>query len=893
VTTDLREQLQATLGDTYTFEHELGGAGMSRVFLAEEARLGRRVVVKVLPSELTEGMSAERFAREVRLAARLQHPNIVPLLTAGEREGLAYYTMPFVDGESLREHLARVGRMPVDGAVSVLRDVARALEYAHAHGVVHRDIKPGNILVAGSAAAVTDFGIAKALHAARAVEGAASATDTLTRAGTSVGTPAYMAPEQAAGDPDVDARADVYAWGVVAYELLAGTPPFAGPSAHHLVAAHIGESPQPLGDRAPDVPAAVSALVMRCLEKAPSKRPQSGSELLGALEATRALSCERPLTGKRGTRRRVVATAGVLAFLAAAITAVMTNHRASSSASARPVLAVLPFQNVSAPSDAYFAEGLTEEVRTRLTKISGLQVIGGRSTGQYTGSKRSPSEIARALHATHLLMGSVRWERVSAGARVRVNLELVRGADQAGVWAEPVEGPLDDIFALQSRIADKVADALNVALVGSERRATAPVTRNVAAYQAYLRGVAYGASANRFSPEARRAYTAAMKEAIALDPQFAAAHARLADAYLREITFGYDSGGLLDLTRASVERAMALDTTLVESQLANGSYREQIRDLDGALWAYRAAERLAPNDPEVLMSLGSLLEELGRSEEAISFYQRIEALEPRWADGPGQISGAYRRLGRYDESVRAGERLLALSPTAGYWDLLQAGTHLLWKGDTVTARRVIMTGPTRPAIDELVRLPSPFIGRAIWLSVFPPAVLRAKDTITLAGYTRGDWGTPDLYHLMTARHFALTGRKARARAHADSVIALLEPALRRGPGTAVFLGMFTPRASIAEAYAYMGRSADAARAIDEYVADQRRDPSKSAFGLPLALVTAAYVDVLIGRRDAAVARLKEALPLQQQWISRALLRADPSWAPLHGHAGFERLIGGS
>lgn len=193
-----------------------------------------------------------------RTLRRLQHPNIVPLLAAGERGGLAFYTMPFVEGESLREHLARVGRMSPDAAlsVSVLRDVARALEYAHAHGVVHGVIKPGNILVAGSAAAVTDFGIAKALHAARTIDTAASATETLTRAGTSVGTPAYMAPEQAAGDPDVDARADVYAWGVVAYELLAGAPPFVGLSAHHLLAAHIGEAPQPLGDRAPDLPPA-------------------------------------------------------------------------------------------------------------------------------------------------------------------------------------------------------------------------------------------------------------------------------------------------------------------------------------------------------------------------------------------------------------------------------------------------------------------------------------------------------------------------------------------------------------------------------------------------------------------------------------------------------------
>src|SRR5688572_27817382 len=265
---DLREQLQAALGDAYTVERELGGGGMSRVFVAEEARLGRRVVVKVPAPELTEGISAERFTREVRLAARLQHPSIVPLHAAGERDGLAYYTMPFVEGESLREHLARVDLMSPDAALSVLRDVARALEYAHAHGVVHRDIKPGNILLAGSAAAVTDFGIAKALHAARTVETPEPATETLTRAGTSVGTPAYMAPEQAAGDPDVDSRADVYAWGVVAYELLAGALPFVGSSAHDLVRAHIGEAPQPLGDRAPDLPPALSALVMRCLEKA-------------------------------------------------------------------------------------------------------------------------------------------------------------------------------------------------------------------------------------------------------------------------------------------------------------------------------------------------------------------------------------------------------------------------------------------------------------------------------------------------------------------------------------------------------------------------------------------------------------------------------------------------
>src|SRR6476619_2703334 len=244
VTMDLRDQLQATLGGAYTLERELVGGGMSRVFVAEDARLGRRVVVKVLAPELTEGMSGERFAREVRLASRLQHPNIVPVLAAGDSSGVPYYTMPYVDGESLRARLDR-GVPSVAEAVGTLRDLARALAYAHEHGVVHRDVKPENVLLSGDTAVVTDFGIAKAVDAARAGQ---STTAALTQFGLAIGTPAYMAPEQAAGESDVDQRADLYAWGVVAYELLAGQHPFAGKkSAQALLAAHIVESPASLG----------------------------------------------------------------------------------------------------------------------------------------------------------------------------------------------------------------------------------------------------------------------------------------------------------------------------------------------------------------------------------------------------------------------------------------------------------------------------------------------------------------------------------------------------------------------------------------------------------------------------------------------------------------------
>jgi eukaryotic-like serine/threonine-protein kinase len=255
-----RDRLQTTLGTAYTLERELGGGGMSRLFVAREEALGRDVVVKVLAPQLAEGLSAERFTREVRLAAALQEPHIVPVLAAGTTaEGLPYYTMPYVRGESLRARL-RQGSVLLGEAIGILRDVAMALDYAHTRGIVHRDIKPENVLLSGRTAVVTDFGIAKALQASKtaAPDGPAGAS-TLTQAGSSLGTPAYMAPEQAAGDPQVDARADLYAWGVIAYELLAGRHPFAGKATtHELVAAHLAEAPRPVREIASGVPPALA-----------------------------------------------------------------------------------------------------------------------------------------------------------------------------------------------------------------------------------------------------------------------------------------------------------------------------------------------------------------------------------------------------------------------------------------------------------------------------------------------------------------------------------------------------------------------------------------------------------------------------------------------------------
>jgi tetratricopeptide (TPR) repeat protein len=321
---NVREQLQATLGTAYALERELGGGGMSRVFVAHEIALGRSVVVKVLPSDLMAGVNVERFNREILVAARLQHPHIVPVLTAGESNGLPYYTMPLVEGESLRVRLGRTNGLSITDAVGFLRDVAKALAYAHEHGIVHRDIKPDNVLITGGSATVTDFGIAKAISASRSKDSSA----TLTQVGTSIGTPAYMSPEQAGGDPATDHRTDLYAFGCMAYELLAGRPPFIEKSPHRLLAAHMGEKPQEITALRADTPFALAELVMRCLEKDPDARPQQASDLVRVLETVTSgggtPAMPSVLIGGRGMFRKAlliyaVATMGIAVFARAAI----------------------------------------------------------------------------------------------------------------------------------------------------------------------------------------------------------------------------------------------------------------------------------------------------------------------------------------------------------------------------------------------------------------------------------------------------------------------------------------------------------------------------------------------------------------------------------------------
>ena len=692
--------LQSALGASYAIERELGGGGMSRVFLAREIALARDVVVKVVAPELAEGLSAERFAREVKLAARLQQANIVPVLAAGSAAGMAYYTMPFVDGLTLRARVQR-GALLVSEALSILRDVARALAYAHAQGIVHRDIKPENVLLSGGAAVVTDFGIAKALSASRTTgvgAGGGSTDAGITTAGISLGTPAYMAPEQAVGDPATDHRADVYAWGVMAWEMLAGEHPFAGrTTSHALIAAHVRDTPPSLVARRPDVPSRLASLVMRCLEKDPARRPASAGELLESLDAVSTPS-ETTARPRRRALPLVVAGAA-LALVAAGALAVTLSRRSTpepvaiAAASVAPKsLAVLPFASVGGDTaNAYFAEGIADELTTALARMPGLRLAGRASVARFKERGASPQEIGAALNVVAVLDGTVR----RAGDRIRVSAELTSSDDGHLLWKESYERELQDVFAVQDEITRAIVGALQVQLGGLPASDSASRgTTDLAAYDLYLRALRLYRGRGAGLAQAEQYLT----QAIALDPTFARAHAMLASVLC--VTPYYTDrspGELLPRARAAAERAVQLDPALAEAHAALGYVYSEAFEWAQAERELRRAVALAPSNAEIAFRLGFMLVTAGRVHESIEAFERAEALDPFYSIATTYAGWSKALAGRRDEAATDVRRALELDPANAAVNTIFAEVLLLTghREEAVAhTRRMVPGAPT-------------------------------------------------------------------------------------------------------------------------------------------------------------------------------------------------------
>ena len=472
---DLQQDLQAHLGSAYAIERELGGGGMSRVFVAEDRTLSRKVVIKVLPQGLAATVSVERFKREIMLSASLQHPNIVPVLSAGEVDNLPYFIMPFIAGESLRARITR-GPLSVRETVTIMKDVARALAYAHSRGVVHRDIKPDNVLMSAGAAVVTDFGVAKALAASRD-KGAPKAGATMTGVGISLGTPQYMAPEQAAADPNTDHRADLYALGIVAYEMLVGAPPFHGRTPQALLAAQLTEPPSPITQRRYDVPGPLSDLIMRCLEKAPASRPKSANDVVrqlddpgvvsGAFTASGAFIASGSHASKRSLRTPIAVGVAVLVLAVAfymlrprsapPAPIVLTTPAATQARS----IAVLPLTNIGGDkADADVAAGMTSALANAMTRVPGLRVASQTASSTVRETQKTLPDIARALNVSMLLEGTVQHQR----EQLRVNVRVVNVGNDSTVWAGSFDGSTNDVFKVQDALTQAVTSALQARL---------------------------------------------------------------------------------------------------------------------------------------------------------------------------------------------------------------------------------------------------------------------------------------------------------------------------------------------------------------------------------------------------------------------------------------------
>jgi TolB-like protein/Flp pilus assembly protein TadD len=633
--------LIGALQDRYTLERELGRGGMATVFLARDLKHDRLVALKVLHPELAAALGPERFLREIKVAARLNHPHIVPLHDSGQAGNLLYYVMPYVEGESLRQRLSREKQLPVEDALQIARNVAGALDYAHRHGVVHRDIKPENVMLHEGEALVTDFGIAKAISVAGG--------ESLTQTGVAVGTPTYMSPEQAAGDAEPDGRSDVYSLGCMLYEMLGGGPPFTGPTAQSVIARRFTEPAPSVRAARPTVPDAVEQAVAKALARVPADR-----------FATAALFAQAIVVHSGTTPPGTTPTVSAVQATAAG---------------AGKSIAVLPFVNMSAdPENEYFTDGIAEEIINALTKVQALRVASRTSAFAFKGKSEDIGEIGRKLKVTTVLEGSVR----KAGNKLRVTAQLVNVADGYHLWSERYDRQLEDVFAIQDEIAENIVRALRVVLSDEEKHAIeqAPTT-DIEAYDYYLRGRQFFHQFRRTGIQfARRMFERAMEA----DPKYAPAYAGAADCCSFLYMYWDASKANLEGADAYSRKALELAPELADAHASRGFAVSLSRQYDQAQREFETAIRLNPKLYEAHYLYARACVQEGKLEEAVQHFEDASRVRPEDYQALFLMQPALKQLGRKADAqavlrrgLQVAEKHLELNPDDARALYLSAG----------------------------------------------------------------------------------------------------------------------------------------------------------------------------------------------------------------------------
>jgi serine/threonine protein kinase/tetratricopeptide (TPR) repeat protein len=623
----------------YRIEREVGRGGMAVVYRAHDTRHDRPVALKFLHPEIAAALGTDRFFQEIRLAARLNHPHIVALYDSGEVDGTLYYVMPFIEGPNLRSRLESEGRLPADEAIDLAQQIASALDYAHRLGVVHRDIKPENVMLYEGEALVADFGIAKAVSAAGG--------SNLTLTGIAIGTPAYMSPEQAAGETELDGRSDEYSLACVLYEMLTGEPPFTASTPQALIAKRFTDTPRSVSAIVPAIPEYVSQAVRRALSRDAKERFATAADLSSALEP---------------------------------------KQRAARSAE-KPSIAVLPFTNMSTdPENEFFSDGIAEEIINALTKVQALEVVSRTSAFAFKGKNLDMREIGRQLGVKTLLEGSVR----KAGNRLRVTAQVIDVETGYHLWSERFDREMADVFAIQDEIAENIVKALRVVLSKREEGAIkAARTSNVRAYEYYLRGRQLY---HQWRRESLEGADDMFRRAIALDPDYALAYTGLADSSAFRYMYASGAEEALQQADAASRRAVELDPTLAEAHAARGltlSCQKRLEEADEEL---RRAMELDPTLYEAPYYYARMLQMQGRLAEAVGYYERAALLREDDFQAAGLAQVIYRSLGRSEDMKRAAERCVeaakrAIAVNPGDSRALQMGALALQSlGEGTTSR---------------------------------------------------------------------------------------------------------------------------------------------------------------------------------------------------------------
>jgi serine/threonine protein kinase/Tfp pilus assembly protein PilF len=893
------ERAGASVGELighYRIESLIGIGGMGEVYLARDERLGRKAALKLLPDSLTtDETQLSRFKNEARSASALNHPNIITVYEIGAEGNRQFIATEFIEGITLRVLLAR-GRIKPHAALEIAVQVASALAAAHEAGVVHRDIKPENIMLRPDGyAKVLDFGIAKLTEQRLASSNhTGETTATLqTRQGLVLGTAHYMSPEQARGQK-VDARSDIWSLGVVVYEMVAGSPPFRGETPSDCIASILTTEPPPLSSASPDVPAKLESILQKALRKNTDERYQTIKEMLAdlhilkrELEAGSSLSQTKAgagsIVGEIKRHKRGVLLTLATALLAAAAVAYSFFLGAPAPLPNEKSIAVLPFENLSEEkSNAYFTDGIQDEILTRLSKIADLKVISRTSTQRYKKTSQKLSEIANQLGVANLLAGSVQ----KTNHQVRVNVQLIRAANDSHLWAETFDRRLTDIFSVESEVAKAIADQLRAKLTGREEQViAAKPTDNPQAYDAYLRGLAYTLKTGD-SPANALGAQKYLREAVRLDPKFALGWALLSYVDARGYISLYlqPTVALREEARQAAETALTLQPNLGEAVLAKGYYHYAcLKDYDTAVRYLDQARQLLPNNSRIPESLAYVARRRGQWDRNESYFNEAERLDPRNVFLLTQRALTYVALRRFPEALRKLEQVLDITPDD--LDTLVVKAAIAQAEDDLP-RAAALLAPLHPPAADPTALEAQ-VYQAILERRSTQIIPRLKEILAKPDPALGYFNGELRFWLGWAQEVA--GDHAAAQESWQQARSALESFLKEQPDNYFLIG------DLALTNMGLGDKAAAFKLLESAMTVTPIE--KDAMYGPLLIEILARVAARMGEPDRAIAALQKLLsipyagPLASNLpLTRALLRLDPMFDPLRTDPRFQKIL---